>query len=292
MDVYDLHYDESKEDGYWHGIIFVPVKNIDRLSGYLKEAREDYNFPYPLHFTKLRKNESINSPRTLLTESYISIGIASIQQQKFQKNPPKARIGRHLKIIGDIGSKFVVYRVVCDDRSLDRENAIEQTLKSALKGALHFLFDGSRSIAVRRVVFEGAELQGIDDESILRNLRGQTRSYIKRLPTNFIAQSSDHTKLQRGQDTDDSYTLQLCDALLGGVRFAVVKNGEHPARSRVSKPLGELLKYADQPHVRMKQSRYYKGFSLAQAEMKNGNWNFSNLHIREKEVGSRQINLL
>lgn len=295
MTEYDIYYDESKEDGYWHGILLVPINARSDLVDYLRKSRQQCPFQYRLHFSKLAHSESPNSTRSKLTESFISIGCGILQQAKFDKNLPKAKIGLTAKIIEPIKAKFVVYRVIFDASEKYngyRNNLIERTLKSALKSSLHYLFDKDVPIKINRVVFEGEELQGLSDVNILTNLSWQVRDNVKELPSKFITQSSNHQKLKDGQDVNDSYILQLCDSLLGATRFLVVNDSESSVKRKVSLPMKELLKYANQPYPRMKQSRYFRGFSLAQAEMKDEVWFFDDLKLKEEYKNCRQIRLL
>ena len=44
--IYDIYHDESKEEAYWHGFLFVPRENRNYLLNLLNEARvntEKYN---------------------------------------------------------------------------------------------------------------------------------------------------------------------------------------------------------------------------------------------------------
>lgn len=282
MEIYDLFYDECKEDGYWHAIFFVPKFKYDHLLSYLNEAREDYPFKYRLHFSNIGENEPTDSLRTQLTASYISIGCASLQQQKFERYPPKAKIGKRARLIKPIKGKFSVYRVLS---SAPNENLITETLKSALKGALHFLFDGQQNFEIHRIVFEGESLQGLNDKKIIMKLSNEVRPYVKILPNNFSFKTSDHTKTDSKEDFNDSQILQLCDSMLGATRFSALNNLTKNARSITSSPIQEILSYSEKPFVRMKQSRFFRGFSLSEAKKHRDNWAFSNLKpCPDKEI--------
>lgn len=294
MQEYEIYYDEIKEDGYWHGIFFVPVGSNNDLCQCLEDAGRDYPFNCRLHFSNCGKNDPEDSMRTLLTESYISIGCASLQSQKFEKYPAKAKVGRHPKIINPICAKFAVYRVspaaikACNG---NRNLIITQTLKSALKGALHYLFPIEENIMINRIFFEGTELQGIDEEKIMANLQKQVRSNVKKLPDNFITQSSDHNSLSENQEKKDSRILQLCDSMVGATRFCVVCDSIDHIRSKITKPIKGILGYADESLTRMKESRYFRGFSLSEADTDGDNWEFTNLKIKGNTNPIEQKNL-
>ena len=204
---YDVYYDEIKTDGYWHGIFFIPVDKREDFINYLQIARKDYPFIHRLHFSSLREREPLDSLRTKLTESYISIGCAALQSQKFEKYIPKAKIGKSPKIIVPVSAKFAVYKIsseVIKNCSDNKNLIIEQTLKSALKSSLHYLFSDKEDISINRILFDGESLQGINDKKIVLNLRKQLRNNVKRIPDDFIIQSSDHNKLNSHQNIEDS----------------------------------------------------------------------------------------
>jgi len=291
---YDIYYDEIKEDGYWHGIFFVPVCNNSYLMQCLDEAKKDYPFTCRLHFANCGNNDPEDSMRTLLTESYMSIGCASLQSQKFEKYPPKAKVGKSLKRINPICAKFAAYRVspevmksCCENRNL----MIIQTLKSALKSSLHYLFSGEEDVAINRIFFDGTELQGIDDKKILTNLKNQVRDHVKSLPDAFITQSSDHNILGSNQSESDSCLLQLCDSMIGAVRFYVISNYKDSVRNKISKPIKGILEYTRESKIRMEQSRYFRGFSLSEAGADGDDWKFTNLKIKEDILSGKQKSL-
>jgi hypothetical protein len=116
MNEYDIYYDESKEDGYWHGLLFVPTKTRTKLISLLKEARNAYPFKYRLHFVCIGMNEPQDSLRVKLTESYISIGCTALQQRNFKKYFPKAKVGKFPKIVDPISSKLAIYRVILEKK--------------------------------------------------------------------------------------------------------------------------------------------------------------------------------
>lgn len=284
MQEYEIYYDEIKEDGYWHGIFFLPVDSSRDLIRYLEDAERDYPLNCRLHFANCGKNDPEDSMRTLLTESYISIGCASLQSQKFEKYPVKAKVGRSPKLITPIRAKFAVYRVSPEVMRACNENRnliITQTLKSALKGALHYLFPVEEDITISKIFFEGTELQGIDDKKIMAKLQEQVHGNVKSLPDAFVTQSSNHNDLSEGQEKKDSCILQLCDSMVGATRFGVVSNSNDHIRSKLSKPIRGILEYSDESLTRMKQSRYFRGFSLSEAGVDGDDWEFTNLKIKE-----------
>lgn len=288
---YDAYYDEIKENGYWHGWLFVPIDNRDTLCSYLSRAREAVPFKYPLHFLNLGKSEPTDSLRVRLTESYISVGCAALQQCKFRSDPPKARVGGSAEIINPVKAKLTIYRVIGDvlKKNSNRNGLIAETLKSSLKGSLHYLFDGREKIAIRRIVFEGGDMQGINDQYIISVLRNQAWSHVVGLPDRFTYQSSDHNKSALGI-RDDCQILQLSDLLVGATRYCVVSGERMKIRDKVSAPIFQLLDRADRHSAGLRRSRYYRGFSMSQAEKNGSAWEFKNLRINSG-VASQQTRL-
>jgi hypothetical protein len=292
---YDIYYDESKKDGHWHGIFFVPVDRREKLVSYLSQAREECPFKQRLYFKRIGNEENKGCLRLKLTESYISIGSASLQSQKFDKYPSMAKVGRTPKIINPIAAKLAIYRVsgevmkaCCKNQNL----IITQTLKSALKGSLHYLFSEEEEISISRIFFEGESLQGIDDKKILRDLKRQVRDNIKFLPDRFLMQSSDHNKIEKGLDMNDSYILQLCDSMVGAARFFVVSNLKSSSRYNISLPIKEILSYSEESFSRMMQSRYFRGFCLSEAGVNGEDWEFSKLNVFGSKIESKQIKFI
>ena len=55
--IYDIYHDESKEEAYWHGFLFVPRMNRSYLLELLNEARRNTDYFYPVHYKKIRSKK-------------------------------------------------------------------------------------------------------------------------------------------------------------------------------------------------------------------------------------------
>jgi hypothetical protein len=52
---YELYHDESQVDGYWHGMLLVPMQYKQRLLKYLDEARRNSGYIDPIGIKKVKK---------------------------------------------------------------------------------------------------------------------------------------------------------------------------------------------------------------------------------------------
>lgn len=83
--IYDIYYDESKQDAYWHGFYFVPKENREYLLNLLYKARENCNYFSQIHYQKIKKRTKFHHGRAVIKYSWTSIGVAAMQQQKYKK---------------------------------------------------------------------------------------------------------------------------------------------------------------------------------------------------------------
>ena len=58
MGTYYLYHDESKENGYWHGILLVPVKAKAILFDYLEQARKNTSYFGEIGLKRVKKEAS------------------------------------------------------------------------------------------------------------------------------------------------------------------------------------------------------------------------------------------
>ena len=52
---YELYHDESKEGGFWHGMLLVPIVKKHTLLNLLSQARENTNYSEPISIKQVRK---------------------------------------------------------------------------------------------------------------------------------------------------------------------------------------------------------------------------------------------
>jgi hypothetical protein len=71
---YEVYHDESKTDGFWHGIFLVPVVQKHNLVDLLIQAREKARYHYPLTIKKIRRDGQIFN----CAYSWIQTGVAAL----------------------------------------------------------------------------------------------------------------------------------------------------------------------------------------------------------------------
>ena len=180
----------------------------------------------------------------------------------------------------------------------DNLRNIEITFKMALKGALHRLFNNNEPITVGNIFIDGDEQyigeyrRNLDTNEILKRLQLEKREYVDFLDNSkIIPQKSNHQKLKSGQNVEDSNLLQLCDILIGGVRFHSYCPYNNIIKYRISEPCRDLLKHDQNNIARMKESRYFNGFLLNEAWIENEEWKFGHLNLNNSINNLEQLTL-
>ena len=306
--IYDIYHDESKEEAYWHGFLFVPRMNRSYLLDFLNEARRNTDYFYPVHYKKIRSNKKCNSKKAIIINSWTTIGVSSFQQQKLYKLPPSVYLGRYPRKIKAIyrklekliKCKFAVFKEKDKHKKMffvnDNLRNIETTFKMALKGALHKLFNNENTVTVGNIFIDGDEHyigeygRNLNTTEIMRRLRVERREYVAFLGNSkIIPQKSNHRKIKNDKNIEDSYLLQLCDILIGGVRFHSYCPDVNNTKYRISEPCRNLLKHDQDNNARMKESRYFNGFLLNEAWIENDEWKFGQLNVANSNNSSRQL---
>lgn len=306
--IYDIYHDESKEEAYWHGFYFVPRDNRQYLLDLLNEAREKCDYFSQIHYKNIKSDTKSHGKKATIMKAWTSIGIASIQQQKLVKNPPPVYLGHNPKkrepvyrrLDTLIKCKLVIFKEKDKHEKMffqdDNLRNIEITFKMALKGALHRLFNDENKITVGNIYIDGDEhymreyRRNINTEEIINRLKIEKREYIDFLEdSRIIPQKSDHKKIKKLQDENDSHLLQLCDILIGGVRVHSYCPYDNMTRYRVSEQCKWLLEHDQNNMARMANSRYFNGFLLNEAWLENGEWKFGQLASYRDKCGQKPL---
>ena len=296
--IYDIYHDESKEEAYWHGFYFVPRTNRDYLLSLLNEARINTKYFYQVHYQRIKSKTKCNNVKAIIINSWTTIGVFSLQQQKLYKIPPFIYMGRipkktkpiYKKLEDLIKCRFAVFKEKDKHQKMffkdDNLRNTEITFKMALKGALHKLFSNNDPVTVGNIFIDGDEQyigeygRSLNIIEILRRLRLEKREYVDFLDNSeIIPQKSNHQKLKSGQNAEDSHLLQLCDILIGGIRFHSYCPDANITKYRISGLCRNLLKHDQDNVARMKESRYFNGFLLNEAWLEDDEWRFNQLNV-------------
>ncbi len=292
--VYDIYHDESKEEAYWHGFLFVPRVQREYLLSLLQQARDGAGWQKVISYKDISKEMGKNSPRVQLVESWLTIAVASLQQQKFHKKTQFFIWKNHKKnwfpcLENPIKCKFVVFKERDNHKKmfkgLDKMKKIEITMRMGLLGGIHFLFDINNPLKIGNLVIDKFG-NGEDLRRMIKNLADyiikKKRKYVSFIQgAKIIPQNSDHEKIFSYQKKDDSHLLQLCDILLGAVRFISYNPDISHIKYKISRSVKDLLQ---KNPFEMRKSRFAKGFSLTEAWIENGEWKFDRLKLKENSV--------
>jgi hypothetical protein len=305
-EIFDIYHDESIEDAYWHGILLVPRSSRHALLDLLNQSREQNDYHHKLSFKDIPRSAKSNHAIPLTAKSWTTIGVAALQQQKFGKyqpnvfvgmNPRKGKPAKYLGLEKLLKCKYAIFRERDKHRKMDSDPlaSIEITFKIALKGALHYLFDNVSPITIGNIYIDGDEhyrgLYGrtLDGRKILDKLRREAREYLIIPPdSQIIPHQSDHRKVADSLDQQNSHLLQLCDILLGGIRFHAYCPDRKHIRYKISEPCKGLLMRDRSNFARMKQSRFFCGFSLSEAWLENNEWCFRQIEIKDTSGDANQ----
>jgi hypothetical protein len=299
-EIYDIYHDESQEESYWHGFLFVPRISRQYLLDLLMKARGNINWQYPISFKEIGRRQGTGSPKTRLVSSWLTIGLAALQQQKFHNLPVAFSLGGSppeckLRIERPIRCKFVIFKEKDKHEKmfygLSALACIETTFRMGIKGGVHRLFSDNEPIIIGNIFIDGDRHyikrfgRRLDVNRSLRRFAKEKRPYVSFIRgAKLIPQRSNHNKIKLWQNPDDIKLLQLCDFLLGGVRFHSYCPDSRKIKYKISWPCKKLLEHDQDSPARMKESRFYNGFLLDEAWLEDDRWQFGQLNIGKDEA--------
>lgn len=294
---YELYHDESKENGYWHGMLLVPVNQKRILVEYLKQARNNTSYQHPIGIKKVKRKGRVFN----CAGAWIHIGVASLISKQ-QGLPLPISTGELLhgkkqynKFNHLIGAKFIVFRET--DNHLKMENhtdygsKVETTFRMGLKGGLHFLGDKQHTIEIVKMHFDGHEhyARHLDKSRIVDRLSG-LREYcsISDVEDLIDDRTSNHQQKER-QLYEDCQLLQLTDLLVGSFR-TILGEATREIHLSLASPVKRIIERYQQGYARMRNSRWNNSFCISQCSLVDGTWQFSTIQY-EKNTSSHQPTL-
>jgi hypothetical protein len=169
---YEVYHDESKEAGYWHGLLFVPAYYRTEVVRLLESIRNDagYRERVMLSFKGLDsygpKFKALSSSLQLfrqLTRRVIKASdpgaIRSRNRQYEEGNNCRTAFTEIVRVQRPYDVKFALLRERDAHRKMsfysDFGSKIETTFRFALKGGCHFMFDEKRAITLKKIYFDG-----------------------------------------------------------------------------------------------------------------------------------------
>lgn len=295
-EIYDIYHDESKKEAYWHGFLFVPRTNRQYLLELLMKARDNACWQSKISFKDIGNRQGRGSPKTTLVKSWLSLGLATLQQQKFFSLPTPFFLGgtppQYEFLAKPIKCKFVIFKEKNKHRNMfggmSGLECIETTFRMGIKGGIHKLFDDNKPITIGNVFIDGDEHyirsfgRSFDVDRSLRRFAEEKRPYVSFLrDSKLIPQYSDHGRINNSQNLEDSHLLQLCDLLIGGIRFHSFCPDSRNIKYQIGAPCRFLLGRDTENYARIKQSRFFNGFSLSEAWLDQQAWKFASLKLME-----------
>lgn len=296
QNIIDIYHDESKEHGYWHGFLFVPRSTRAALLDLLDDARELHGITGKVRFCEVGRKKKISDGKPAIVRSWLSIGLAAVQQAKLNSNPPWVFLGRkgkgtpeYVNLEKLIYAKLVVFRERDSHEKCfflnDPLRNIETTFRMGLKGALHRLYSDDNPVIIGNIYIDGDEHyygefgRGISLSNILGRIKSEARTYITLTPNStIVALRSDHRLCEQNENPDNCHLLQFIDILLGGIRLNVLAPEVGDVRLKISEPSREMLSYDLGNSARMANSRYRDAFLFSEAWIESGQWGFSPLN--------------
>ncbi|MCK9611260.1 MAG: hypothetical protein M0R67_08840 [Candidatus Cloacimonas sp.] len=282
---YDVFYDECKEDGYWHCFLFVPKDKKEYIHQLISKARGCTSFVYPIHYVNIKARTKFKVPNVQFVKILIDILLYIIQQDKIQA---VIKWGENNKLYNEpkVGAKLAIFRKKYQNNSKsENQKMIEATFRMGLKGALNFLFIDEHPI-IDNIYVDYSEKcfnNNFDSLNMWERLKNELRdniSYTSNSAIRFISKE-DYTL-----DNAESQLMQFVDVIIGSIRTCVLQQTNFEARYKATEAIRTILLKDYNNYARMKNSRYYKGYTLSEATLENGEWEFKPIKI---EFDKQQI---
>ena len=292
---YELYHDESKEAGYWHGMLLVPTSTKGELVSKLNEVRKYTKHQHEIGLKNVKKS---SGKVYSCAQAWIQIGIGSLRS-KVKGIPYHVHMGDKVRGIpqcsimnSPIGCKFIVFREVDNHQGYehypDYGSKIETSFRIGLKGGLHFFGSDESPIEITKLHFDGHQhyQRNLNPERIVGRIKG-LRSYCQ-IVDEIDDRSSDHDK-QDSQSHEDCQLLQLTDLLIGSFRTCLHQTRD--AHAKLAFPAQVLLKEYQKGHARMKNSRWAGGLSISQCCCNDGSWVYNSIEFFKKDSGQQELKL-
>ncbi|WP_201327432.1 hypothetical protein [Thermotomaculum hydrothermale] len=172
--------------------------------------------------------------------------------------------------------------------NLDELQRIETTMRIGIKSGLHGLFFNEPVIIKNFYVdgdehYQGFYNRSLDYSRIIKKLNPQLKKNI------IIDENCKIIPIARknsNPNDENRLLIQITDILLGSIRFFLLTGKLHTNKVRyyatesIIKLLLERGNYCN--IARMRNSRFYRAFSITNAKIKNNKWQFNCLK-KEKE---------
>lgn len=292
---YELYHDESREGGYWHGMLLVPNNSKLILLELLAKARQKTGHQEFLTFKKTRGG----GPGFECKRIWIHLAVLGLRS-KLGKEPEYVDWGKLItsserfeKIDKLIGLKFILFRDVDHfanmSKLLDFGGKVETTCRIGLKGGLHYLGSEEHPINITKIHFDGYlhYRRHINQDRLIGRLNG-LRNYVSiSSRDDLIDDRSSNPKSENSQSFEDCELLQLTDLLIGSFR-SVILGTDSIYKKIIAYPTLLLMGKLMQGYTRMSHSRWANSFCASQCFLDSDKWDFETIEIRKDEPNLQQ----
>lgn len=263
---YEIWHDESKEGGYHHGILFVPLDKRDEIVGWLKKNREKYSIPdsQEVKFAGslkkrkfgriVRNNLAFFSHITKTNKYNIPTRIYNLSEKNKYEGYKD-----FMEVVGSFGCRFGLLKIENNLESLYSSiyaNKVETTFNFILRGCCHGMFDVKTPIEIIKFYFDGNEHYGRSVD-LNRISGGQLRDYVK-LSKNVSVDSK-----QRGEREDDTgLMIDFVDNIVGAFRSKLNRDDDE---YNILYPLSEIWERLVNGEIFLNSnSRWHRSISFSE----------------------------
>jgi hypothetical protein len=264
-----VYHDESKEGGYWHGLLIVPNTSRADLLGWLSEARRRSKYSDPLGIKNCNPSKT---RRIACVSSWISAGVGSLLRHGTIPvdlgpvlEPGRGHRREPFLSPRPLNVKFGALHSPDGFASMGGPwtDLVETTLRIALKGLLHYQdLSSAEPLNIKSLILDGNRHynRSLDEARVLGRLRGQLRSSITIADdARIVPLSSDHRCEPAAYG--ESQLLQLADCLIGGVRLLATDPSHHLVARGCLAPLRAIMDRFGAGTARMLNSRFGTNFT-------------------------------
>ena len=286
---YYLYHDESKVEGYWHGILLIPEDKKSTVTALLDEVRANtqYNSEIGIKKVKDRSGKVFGCAQGFLNVGVYSL-ISDLKGKKYVLDLRGKNKGRYTydKEVDDvIGAKVIIYRerdhLTKIDNYPDPCSIVETIKRFAIKAGLHYFGNDDSPIKITKMFFDGHQHHGrnIDKNRLVARMKN-LRDYASIHDHEELIddRQSNHDK-PNSLDYDDCQLIQLTDLLVGAFRtsYGYSNNLTHKKITRLT-TVNELVKKIGMGYKRMQNSRWHNSILTGQCFYTEGTgWAFEDL---------------
>ncbi len=293
---YCLYHDESVKDGYWHGMLLIPINKRKLFLTVLESIRHKDGYFDKISFKEIEgPGQKFN-----LADHWLQVGMGFLRSKPNKEKYPvlnwgdderESDVGSKYLSLGPelIGAKFILFRVKDDHKNMthlnERACKIETTMRMGITAGLHFLGDQDNQIHINKIHLDGYQQNNrhADVSRIVDRIYG-LRNYCSFGPReNLIDDRSSNPKSEDHQEFIDCEFLMLTDLLIGSFRVALSSFEKNRYKKRLSSHAEIILEKMSHGKRRMMNSRWTNSFCLSECELTGEQWIFYNIELAKPD---------